>query len=104
MAFTIITLENPLTGKIRQAPIGISWTTLFFGPFPALLRGHWAGAAIVLIANLLTLGLASIIFMFIYNKMYLKNLLNDGFKASQGSTEIAKIEQKTGQKIPLMVM
>ena len=48
MANGSITFENKNTGEIKVAPIGFSWTTLFFSGIPALLRGH-IGMGIIMI-------------------------------------------------------
>ena len=34
-----ITMHQPVTGDVRLAYFGFSWTTLVFGPLPALWRG-----------------------------------------------------------------
>lgn len=79
MAKYIEKLENPRTGKKRFAPIGFSWTTLFFGPFPALLRGHWIAAIFIAVCCFFTFGLAGIVFAFFYNRWYYSSLINDGY-------------------------
>ncbi len=101
MAFTSIMFENPHTGTIKEAPVGFSWTTLLFGFFPALFRGDWKWTVIQLIIALITFGLSNLVFMFIYNKLYVKDLIKAGYKArsiSSGDMDFA--ENKLGMKLP----
>lgn len=99
MAFATVTFENKRTGQIREAPIGFSWTTLFFGPFPAIFRSDWPSAAIILLISIFTGGLSNLVFCFIYNKMYAKRLLQDGFEVSGSTIEIATVEARIGQRL-----
>lgn len=100
MAFATLHLENPRTGQLRQAPVGFSWTTLFFGLFPALLRGHWIGALIQFVCALFTIGLSGFVFAFIYNKMYLRHLLNEGFKVTGATMPVEAVERRIGFMLP----
>lgn len=88
---------------MREAPVGFSWTTFFFGFFPALFRSDWVGALIQLLVGLVTFGFSQLVFMFIYNKMYLKRLLNDGFEVTGGTGDVAYIEQRIGRQLPRAV-
>ena len=47
------------TGDIRIAKVGISWTTFWFGPLPALFRGDYYNFALILVtaANIALVGL-----------------------------------------------
>jgi len=65
---------------MRSAPIGFSWTTLFFGPFPMLFRGAWKWFVIQFLVNLCTFGFAGLVWMFIINRLYLNDLVKDGFQ------------------------
>lgn len=75
-------------GVIKEVKLGFSWTTLFFGIFPALLRKDFKWAMIMLgisiTINLFLFGLGALItgvlFAFIYNKIYIKNLLTNGYR------------------------
>jgi len=103
MAYTSIMFENPNTGAIKEAPVGFSWTILFFAFFPALFRGDWKWGVIMFILNVITFGFAALIFMFIYNKLYIKELISSGFKAkSIGSGDIDDAGGKLGIQIPML--
>ncbi len=101
MAFTSIIFENPKTGAIKEAPVGFSWTTFFFGPFPALFRGDYKWALIILILGVITFSLSGLVFMFIYNKLYIKDLILAGFQAkSIASGDMAFAGEKLGMQLP----
>jgi hypothetical protein len=103
MAYTSIVFENPHTGAIKEAPVGFSWTVFFFGFFPPLFRGDWKWAVIMFIIAMFTFGISGFVFMFIYNKLYIKDLIGSGFKAkSIGSNNMIKASAKVGIQIPML--
>ncbi len=73
-------------GVLKNIKIGFSWTTLFFGLFVPLVRGDWKWFIIMLIADAVTVGIAHIVFCFIYNKIYINDLLEKGFSAGNEQT------------------
>lgn len=101
MANNKIYFEHPHTGAKKEAPVGFSWTTFFFGFFPALFRGDWKWAIIMFLLSVLTLGIAIIYFWFAYNKLYIKDLVGAGYKARgvQGGS-IEGIASRIGFDIP----
>ena len=98
MAFATIIFENKI-GVMKEAPVGFSWTTLFFGFFPALIRGDWLWAVIIFAATFVTFGLAGIVFAFIYNRLYIQSLVEKGFKIKNYSGNKTLIEQKAHIKL-----
>ncbi|WP_220375691.1 hypothetical protein [Paraperlucidibaca baekdonensis] len=80
MAFTQLLMENPHTGARKSAPVGLSWTVLIFGFLPPLFRGDIKWGVIILLFWLFSAGLTNIVFMFIYNKLYIKELMLEGYK------------------------
>lgn len=102
MAYTKLQLVNPQTGQMKEAPVGFSWTVLFFGFFPCLFRSDWKWAIIILLLACITGGLSNLIFMFIYNKLYIKDLLAEGYKAkSIGDGTIEAASLKLGLPLPI---
>ena len=81
-----------LNGAVKVIPTGFSWTTLFFGPIPALLRGDIKWGVIQFLVNAaigtVTFGFGLIvtflIFAVIYNGRYEQDLLASGWADAQG--------------------
>lgn len=73
-----ITLQNN-SGEIIECPIGFSWTTFFFGCFVPVIRGDWKWFVIMLLAGGATFGISWFVFPFIYNGIFVKDLLGRGF-------------------------
>ena len=72
------TLKND-NGVTKQVKKGFSWTMLFFGIFVPLIRGDIKWFVISLVAAFVTVGISWLVFPFIYNKLYLNDLLNKGY-------------------------
>ena len=87
MAFTKIIFKNPNTGAIKEAPVGFSWTVFFFGFIPALFRADWKWAAIMFLLAMFTFGLSNLVFMFIYNKLYVRDAQRNQRRAVPPGTE-----------------
>lgn len=88
----IVMMKHPKTGVVKKGFFGFSWTTLFFGGFPALFRGDILTGVIVTVISLLTFGIGGIIWAFFYNKKYTTTLLEKGYKFadSEGIVSLAK--------------
>jgi hypothetical protein len=74
-----INLKHAATGAFKQVKLGFSWTVLFFGGLVPLFRGDLKWFFIMIFSALITLGLAWIAFPFIYNKFYIRELLEKGY-------------------------
>lgn len=89
-----ISMKDDTVGIRKDGFYGFSWTTLFFGPIPALLRGDFLTflgvVAVYVVLNVFTMGilgtLAMVVWAFMYNKYYTQSLLKKGFKFN-GSDE-----------------
>ena len=90
-------------GQIRIAKVGISWTTLWFGPLPALFRGDYYNFLLMIVLDLdyalvvLFFGLnwlmqfpwPSLVFAIFYNMMYFRHPFNNGYSPTdQRSREL----------------
>ena len=75
----IIQLNHPQTTVQKTAKVGFSWTSLFFGFLVPLVRGDMKWMAIQLVVVTLTFGLAYFVVPFVYNKIYIRELLEKGY-------------------------
>ncbi|GGD10370.1 DUF2628 domain-containing protein [Pontibacillus salipaludis] len=93
-----VMLKND-AGLVKEVKLGFSWTTFFFGFIPALIRGDlkWAVImfALAAVAGVFTFGLGAwvpgIIFSFVYNKIFIKELLEKGYRPATVEEE-AKLQ------------
>lgn len=93
-------LEHPNSGIIKQAPVGYSFTTLFFPSLPALFRGDFKGFVVQLL--LCWLVIPVFIFASIYNKSYIQGLLTRGFKVkSVNGGSIESVAAQLGINLPM---
>ena len=84
---TAVNLKHPSTGLTKKGFYGFSWTTFFFGFFPALFRGDFitfiGGFVIAAIIGIVTFGIGmfviGFIWAFMYNKYYTRKLLEKGY-------------------------
>ena len=68
-----------------------------FGFFPPLIRGDWKWGLILVILGVLTFGLSGVVFSFLYNKLYVKELVQKGFKVKGVQTgTVADMSMKVG--------
>lgn len=109
MAFAQAFLENPRTGQLRKAPVGFSWTMLFFGFFPPMIRGDWKWVGIVLGGGLLLAVISagilgwvpSLVGAFIWNKHYLRSLVNDGYQLKRvDGSDPERVDVAAGFSVP----
>jgi hypothetical protein len=100
MAYTKFTVTNGI--EIKEVPLGFSWTTLFFGFFPSLIRGDYMMFVVILLLQLITSGISGIVFAFIYNKMYAKSLLMKGWQVSH--LPVPMTEEKLAQALGLVAL
>ena len=101
MAYAKIIFEHPVTKEIKEAPVGFSWTTLLLGIFVPIYRGDCKWAIIMFLAALITFSISWIVFPFIYNKLYIKELIKKGFKVKEViGSDIKILEAKLGFPLP----
>ncbi|WAM37875.1 DUF2628 domain-containing protein [Leuconostoc pseudomesenteroides] len=96
-----VNLSNPITNTFKQVKVGFSWTTFFFGCLPALFRGDWKWFGIMLgidvVTGAFTFGIAAavvgIVMAFIYNKLYITDLINNGYVPGDDSSKKALLSK-----------
>jgi hypothetical protein len=94
---TRIVLKHKETGVVKAGFYGFSWTTFFFGFFPALFRGDFitfiGGFIISVIIAAVTMGIGAffigLVWAFMYNKYYTCKLLERGYVLASSEAENA---------------
>lgn len=92
----VIWMKNPQTGFVKKGFYGFSWTTLLFGGFPAFFRGDLLTGVLVIIAAVLTGGISSIIWAFMYNRYYTRKLIEQGYQFVGPPQQIQEAKMRLG--------
>ena len=98
----VVMLRHRDSGLMKKGYFGFSWTTLFFGMFPALFRGDFVtfiGAFVVLvILGVFTFGigfgLAMFVWAFLYNGYYTRRLLERGYVLADSDSVMAEAKMR----------
>jgi hypothetical protein len=101
---SVVKMRHKESGLEKKGFYGFSWTTFFFGAFPALFRSDFItfiGAFIVLLAlGIFTVGIGAaivqILFAFFYNKYYTSKLLEGGYEFNDTDEVVAAAKEALG--------
>lgn len=88
-----INLVSPY-GELREVKIGFSWTVFFFGFLVPIFRGDVKWTVIMFVASVLTAFLAQLVFCFVYNGIYVRELLGRGFKPADSYSKSVLIAKR----------
>jgi len=96
-----IRMKQKDTGLTKDGFISYSWTTLFFGSFPAPFRGDFITLigvfVMVMILGVISFGIgafiAMIVWSFLYNKYYTRKLIEKGYQFDE-SPELNKTAEQ----------
>jgi hypothetical protein len=83
---TVITFEK--NKLLKQVPVGFSWSNLFFGFFTPFYRGDIRWGLVQLFVSFATFGFATFAFPFFYNRVYIINLLENGWLPDENGANI----------------
>lgn len=81
-------------GVMKEVKAGFSWTTLFFGFLTPLIRGDIKWALIMFVLAPLTFGISHVVFSFKYNKIYIKDLISDGYTPASETDKILLVSKQ----------
>jgi len=92
-----IRMTHKDSGVIKNGYYGFSWTTLFFGSFPALCRSDFltfvGSFVICALVGVMTAGIgiffAGFVWAFFYNGYYTRRLLERGYQFADAAETIA---------------
>lgn len=93
---TVVMMKHNQSGIVRKGYVGFSWTTLFFGGWPAIFRGDIGTGVLFILLQLLTCGVAGLIWAFLYNKSYTRKLLERGYAFADSEGVVALAKQRLG--------
>lgn len=109
---TRIALQHKENGIVKEGYYGFSWTTLFFGFFPALFRGDFitfiGGIVIAFMIGVFTFGVGtlfvSFVWAFMYNKYYTRKLIERGYVLAGSDADNTLAAAALGMAPPIVAI
>ena len=101
---TRIAMKHKDSGMLSDGFYGFSWTSLFFGFFPALFRGDIVTSVVIFFVHIMV-GMVIPIFgsvivlvawAFMYNNLYTKKLMEKGYAFAGSDSENTSAESHFG--------
>lgn len=89
----LIRLKHARSGVVKSGFYGFSWTTLFFGGFPAIFRGDLLTGAIVLALSASSFWIVAVVWAFLYNRVYTTRLLEQGYVFDDAPDKVEKAKR-----------
>lgn len=101
---TAVRMKHRETGIAKNGYYGFSWTSFFWGGFPALLRGDVLYGLLVIVLGVIMgalsmgiLGVAAwLVWAVVYNKNYTHRLLREGFEFDDSPERVAAAKAALG--------
>lgn len=101
MAHSFITFQHPCTMRVETAPVGFSWTALFFGFALLAYHGKWAWSTGLLLITLFLGPLPNLIMCWFYNKNRIHTLWNKGYRVVAIDSEFDRNSLSEELNLPL---
>jgi hypothetical protein len=106
MAHSTLNMRHPKTLHTTQAPVGFSWTSLFFGPITCMFRSDWTPAVVITVLTIILIPFGIswgvwIVQAFFYNTHYVQKLVNQGYQVDhwEGDRILTELEMELGVRL-----
>lgn len=101
MAHSHIVLQHPSTMHTVTAPVGFSWTALFFGFALLAYHGSYVTSALLAVITLILGPIPNLVICWFYNKNRIVDLWKEGYRVIAIDSELSREELIAELDIPL---
>jgi hypothetical protein len=92
MAHSTLLMLHPVTGESLSAPVGWSWTSLFFGFVVPAFRQDWWMAIITMLLTVVFMAVVNVVMAVAYNRGYITRMLRQGFVITGYHSDLSRTE------------
>ena len=98
MAHSTLLMQHPVTGESLSAPVGFSWTSLFFGFVVPAFRQDWWVAIVTMLLTVVFMAVVNVVMAVAYNRWFVSRMLRQGFVITGFHSELSRadLERRLG--------